>query len=151
MIGKHKKFEKSLYNKYDGPAKQAMRVHLELMGHDVTVPPENYGPDLYSITGFRKCYHEVEVSLKWKLNMHPFGLGSIPERKIRLLDKIGDCELFFWMLRLDLKRALVFPSTVLQEQYLVEVPNIKIETGEYFYRVPKTLGKEFDLACIKNG
>lgn len=148
MRGKHKKFEKDLYTQYDGPAKEAIKVHLGLMGHTVIVPPENYGPDLYSVIAFRKCYHEVEVSQGWKCGEHPFEDGSIPERKQRLLTKVEDNELFFWMLRKDLVRALVFPSTTLLDKYLVEVSNIKIKEGEYFYRIPKKLGKEFDLASI---
>jgi hypothetical protein len=144
MIGKHKEFDPYLYDKYDGPAKEAMRVHLELAGHRVTVPPENYGADLYSEFGSRRLYHEVEVSTVWETGDHPFSLGSIPERKIRLVHKHG-LDLFFWMLRSDFKRALVFPASALQDKYLVEVPNRKISSGEYFYRIPKTLGKEFDL------
>jgi len=151
--GIHKPFEPNLYTKYDAPAKEAMRVHLELMGHVVTVPPENYGPDLYSVIGFRTVFHEVEVSVKWKsTEHHPFLNGSIPERKKRLISKVpSPADLFFWMLRSDLKRALVFPATTLLDKYLVEVPNIKIEAGEYFYRIPKDLGKEFDLAVIPDG
>jgi len=123
-------------------------VHLTLTGHSVTVPPENYGPDLYSYWGPRKMYHEVEVSQGWKQDVHPYPRGSIPERKTRLITKVGDCELFFWMLRLDCMRALVFSSIMLNDKYLIEVSNKKITTGEYFYRIPKSFGKEFDLAKI---
>jgi hypothetical protein len=59
----------------------------------------------------------------------------------------GD-PLFFWMLRLDLGRALVFSAVHCTDMYLVEVPNKKVASGEYFYRIPKTLGKEFDLLCL---
>ena len=147
MIGKHKKFDKDLYTRFDGPAKEAMRVHLELTGHVVTVPPENYGADLYSEFKNARMYHEVEVSQAWKEKEHPFPLGSIPERKLRLAKMHIDEPLFFWMLRLDLKRALVFPSFRLRKEFLVEVPNRKIESGEYFYRIPKQFGKEFDMLC----
>ena len=143
MRGKHKKFEPALYVRFDGPAKEAMRDHLTIAGHKVTVPPEDYGADLYSEFGHRRIYHEVEVSMWWKTRSHPFEMGSIPERKIRLCAMHPD--LFFWMLRVDLKRALVFPSIMLNDKYLVEVPNRKISEGEYFYRIPKPLGKEFDL------
>lgn len=148
MKGLHKKFEQDVYDKCDGLAKEAMRIHLELMGHTVTVPPENFGPDLYSVIFFRKMYHEVEVSLKWETGKHPYPTGSIPERKHRLIAGCDACQLFFWMLRSDLARALVFPASCLLEQYLVEVPNYKIAVGEYFYRIPKELGKEFNLYAI---
>ena len=142
----HKKFEQDVYDQCDGPAKARIEEHLKSIGHQVVVPPEDFGPDLYSIWFFRKMYHEVEVSLRWKpTEQHPFLNGSIPERKHRLIAKCGECDLFFWMLRSDYNRALVFPSTVLTEDCLVEVPNRKIASGEFFYRPPKTLGKEFDL------
>ena len=148
MVGVRKEFDKDLYTKYDGPAKEALEIHLKLTGHTVVVPPEDFGPDLYSYWGTRKMYHEVEVSTLWSKGLFPFPKGSIPERKLRLIDKVGGLELFFWMLRVDLGRALVFPSVFLNDKYLVHVPNKKVLAGEYFYRVPKFLGKEFDIATI---
>jgi len=148
MIGVHKPFDKTDYIKFDGPAKLAMKVHLELSGYKVTVPPENYGADLYSELGKIKIYHEVEVSQGWKGGHHPFPLGSIPERKKRLADMHINEPLYFWMLRVDLDRALVFPAFRLRPEFLVMVPNKKIKHGEYFYRIPKQFGKEFDLLCL---
>ena len=148
MKGVRKKFEKQDYDKFDGPAKEAMRKHLEAQGHTVDVPPENYGVDLTSDLQGVKMYHEVEVSQKWKSNEHPFPKGSIPERKHRLKEMHPDVPLYFWMLRSDLRRAVVFTSVYLQDRFLIEVPNYKVPEGEYFYRIPKQLGKEFDLLPI---
>lgn len=146
MIGTRKKFEPDLYNQFDGPAKEAMRIHLLAKGHEkVVVPSENYGADLYSVLGGLKMYHEVEVSQKWETGEHPYPNGSIPERKSRLIDMLDGDPLYFWMLRLDLLRALVFSSIYCNDKYLVEVPNSKIPAGEFFFRIPKDLGKEFDL------
>jgi hypothetical protein len=147
VIGKYKKFDQADYDKFDGPAKEALRTHLELTGHRVTVPDENYGVDLYSEWYTARMYHEVEVSHGWKINEHPFGLGSVPERKLRLARIHINDALFFWMLRRDLARALVFPACRLTPEFLVEVANVKIKKGEYFYRIPKKYGKEFDLLC----
>jgi hypothetical protein len=148
MIGVHKPFDKTDYIKFDGPAKDAMRRHLLLKGHDrVVVPPEDFGPDLYSILGVLKMYHEVEVSRGWTQAEFPFCEGSVPERKKRLANLVKSIPLYFWMLRLDLKRAVVFSSVYLRHEYLIEVPNKKIHKGEYFYRIPKQFGKEFDLLC----
>ena len=148
MIGSHKPFDKDLYNEFDGPAKDAMRVHLELSGHTVDVPPENYGVDLSSKQYVVTLYHEVEVSMWWNDGKHPFPTGSIPERKIRLKKQHQNEILFFWMLRRDFKRALVFSAAHLSDEWLTEVPNrFAPDGGEYFYRIPKSLGKEFDLLC----
>lgn len=147
MRGVRKPFEKDVYNKYDGPAKEAMRIHLEAQGHTVTIPPENYDVDLFSDFHSIRMYHEVEVSEGWKLGDHPFPKGSVPERKHRLVELHPDVPLYFWMLRLDLKRAVVFSGKKLIDRWLIEVPNRKVPEGEFFYRIPKQLGKEFDLLC----
>jgi hypothetical protein len=143
--GVRKEFSEEDYTRFDGPAKNALAVHHH--GHVVTVPPENYGVDLYSEVGDLTMYHEVEVSRGWKTGVHQFPRGSVPERKHRLKEMMPCVPLYFWMLRLDLARALVFNSKHLIDRWLVEVPNCKVDTGEYFYRIPKQLGKEFDLLC----
>ena len=150
MKGKYKEFDQELYDACDGPGKEAVRQHLVCLGYDVTVPPENYGPDVYCTFNGRRCYHEVEVSTRWfKGTPFPFPSGSIPERKHKLLARTVGFELFFWMLREDFGRAVVFPSIYVIDEYLVEVPNSQIKSGEYFYRIPLSLGKERDLLCPK--
>jgi len=124
-----------------------MAEHLRASGHEAFIPQEDYRADLYSTFKDLKMYHEVEVSQQWTEGVHPYPNGSIPERKIRLLDKHVGCLLFFWMLRKDLNRALVFSSCHMKERYLIEVPNRLEPEGEYFYRIPKQLGKEFYLLC----
>ena len=146
MRGAYKDFDPDLYNEFDSPAKLAMEQHLLLKGHDrVVVPSEDFGPDLYSIIGGLKMYHEVEVSRGWGQNVFPFECGSVPERKKRLANLVKQVPLYFWMLRKDLRRTVVFSSVYLRHEYLVEVKNRMIAEGEYFYRIPLKLGKEFDL------
>ena len=147
MKGIRKEFEQDVYDRCDGPAKNAMAYHLRAQGHIVTVPPENYGVDLHSELGDLMMYHEVEVSEGWKIGDHPFLKGSVPERKHRLCEMLKGKPLYFWMLRVDMGRAVVFSSFKLQDRWLVMVPNRKVPEGEYFYRIPKELGKEFDLIC----
>jgi hypothetical protein len=155
MKGVRKRFSNELYTKYDGPAKKAVSVHLELSGHEVTIPPENYGVDLYSqiiilkqINERLTMFHEIEVSRCWKKGAHPYKTGSIPERKSRLKALYTNKPLYFWMLRYDLRRALVFGAYCLKDKFLIEVPNRLVRAGEFFYRPPKQLGKEFDLLPI---
>ena len=148
MRGAYKDFDNDLYSEFDSPAKDAMREHLLLKGHDrVVVPPEDFGPDLYSVIGGLNMYHEVEVSLGWAKDEYPFKCGSVPERKKRLANLVKSTPLYFWMLRKDFRRTVVFSSVYLRHEYLVEVKNRLITTGEYFYRIPFKLGKEFDLLC----
>jgi hypothetical protein len=146
MKGAYKDFDPDLYNEFDDPAKQAMRVHLLNSGHQkVVVPPEDFGPDLYSLLDGFKMYHEVEVNNVWHKNEFPFDTGSVPERKKRLANLCKTYPLYFWRMRSDLKRAVVFSSVYLRHEYLVEVKNKYVGEGEYFYRIPVVLGKEFDL------
>jgi hypothetical protein len=147
MKGAYKPFDKDLYEQFDGPGKDAVCQHLLLTGYVVTVPPENYGADLYAVKQRVKIFHEIEVFKNWRDGQFPFSTGSIPERKIRLARMHINEPLYFWRLRLDLKRALIFPGFRLRDKFLVEVPNKIIDTGEYFYRIPVSLGKEFDLLC----
>lgn len=146
MKGVHKKFDRSLYAEHDGRAKEAMRVHLESCGHTVTVPPENYGVDLRSSLGGLTMYHEVEISRGWMgIDPFPWSKGSIPERKYRLVRMLKGNPLFFWMLSDDLSRAVVFSAGHLKKRFLIEVPNRLVKCGEYFYRIPLRLGKQFKL------
>ena len=147
MKGARKDFDQEEYNKFDGPAKNAMAHHLDANGHVVTVPPENFGVDLTSVVGPLTMHHEVEVMRGWRVGDFPFPTGSVPERKIRLVEMLKEESLCFWRLRQDLGRVLVFSSIHLIDRWLVEVPNVKLATGEFFYRIPTQFGKEFDLSC----
>jgi len=142
MKGKRKPFERDVYREWDAAAKDAVASHLSFHGYDVRVPPENYGADLYHRhpSGILVVHHEVEVSLSWGDVNFPYPTGSIPERKIRLVH-MTQGPLFFWMLNKILNRAVVFSSSYLVDEYLVEVPNKKIEKGEYFYRPPLQYGR----------
>lgn len=146
MRGAYKQFDNKLYSTFDANAKEAVRLHLTAKCHvNVVVPPENYGIDLYSTFNGAKMYHEVEVNMFWKVGSFPFDSGSIPERKIRLIEMYKGSPLYFWRLRADLERSVVFSAVHMNDRYLVEVPNRNINRGEFFYRIPLHLGKEIDL------
>lgn len=147
MRGIYKEFNKELYDTFDGPAKSAVQVHLTLSGHKVTVPRENYGVDVQSSYLGAVMYHEVEVFAGWQKGNFPFNTGHVPERKYRLVREHTNELLFFWRLRLDYRRALVFSAASLRKRHLTEVPNRIIGKGEYFYNLPVNRGKEFDLLC----
>ena len=151
MKGKRKPFNRETYDRCDGAAKSAVAVHLTHHGYDVEVPPENYGADLYHRMPHDAgvVYHEVEVSLGWGDVLFPYPTGSIPERKIRLT-KVCIGPLFFWMLNRPLNRAIVFSSAYLRPEFLVEVPNKEIESGEYFYRPPIKYARLVDLMKGEN-
>lgn len=141
MKGVRKPFSQSLYDQCDERAKSTVEEHLTSKGYTVVVPPENYGADIYCVQGPLRLYHEVEVSLTWERGSYPFINSSVPERKIRLVNKY-DAPLYFWQLSNDLVGAVVTPGHQLKDIYLVEVPNRLVATGEYFYRVPMKYCKQ---------
>lgn len=138
MKGKHKPFDKKLYEAFDGSAKQAVCRYLLRKGHEVIIPKEDYGADLYHIDkAGRNVYHEVEVSrCYWsgdKFNSHE---TSIPERKIRLVEK-GYPYLLHWLLNMQLSHAVVTNmNKYCKEEFLREFSNQYIDRGEFFYKIP---------------
>lgn len=146
MKGKHKPFDRELYEKWDAAAKKAVASHLSAHGYHVIIPEEDYWVDLYADVPNSdvRFYHEVEVSQIWGPNVvYPFPHGSIPERKVRLREKI-DGPLFFWQLRKDLTAAVCFSSAYMRPEFLREVPNKYVSEGEYFYRPPLRFGRYID-------
>lgn len=138
MIGKYKPFDKKLYEAFDGSAKQAVCRYLLKKGHEVIIPEEDYGADLYHIDkSGRNVYHEVEVSrCYWKGDDFIGSETSIPERKIRLVQK-GYPYLLHWMLNLSLTSACVTNmNKYMLPKFLREMQNRYIDKGEYFYKIP---------------
>lgn len=141
MIGKHKKFDKKLYDSFDGSAKQAVCRYLLKRGHEVVIPEEDFGADLYHIDkSNRQVHHEVEVSrCYWHGDTFVSRTTSIPERKIRLLEK-GYKHLLHWMLNVPLSMACVTNmNRYCLPKFLQEVSNRYITRGEYFFKIPTEL------------
>ncbi len=145
MKGKHKPFDRELYEKWDAIAKQAVASHLSYHGYKVVIPNEDYWVDLYAeiVKTGQRFYHEVEVSQNWKVGKYPYPHGSIPERKIRLREKVNG-PLFFWQLSAPCTAAVCFSSAQMRPEFLVEVPNKYVPDGEFFYRPPLRFGRYID-------
>lgn len=136
-MGAYKKFDKQLFDQYNGPSVDAVLNHLTKQGSFAKKNDEKYGPDIVLFSGFKPCaYIEVEVVAKWFPDRRdfPWPLVNIPERKRKFL-KAG-LPIEFWRLRNDLKKAVIISDTSVIEERLAEVPNSRIKEGELFYRIP---------------
>jgi hypothetical protein len=137
MQGKYKKFSNSLYNENDSPARAAVIDYISSAGLMVKDNPDKYGPDLivHKGLGTKSHYVEVEVKRVWSSDSDefPWATVQIPARKKKFLD-VG-LPIEFFILRSDLRMAIVIPDFVLGASPLVEVKNKYIPAGEMFYQV----------------
>ena len=137
MTGVRKKFSPTLYAENDQRARDVVLSFLMRGGSWVRRNDDLYGPDLILYAG-HGCepisYVEVEVKRVWTAGPFPWSTIQIPERKGKLLREALPIE--FWVLRADLKEAVIIPGYVVDSSSLVEVPNVLVSSGERFFRVP---------------
>lgn len=135
MIGEYKQFDRDLYNKNNQAAVDAVLRHILLQGGYARSNYDLYGPDIQLYSGYKHySYIEVEIKQIWTTNPFPYETVQLPERKSKFL-KLGK-PLEFWILRSDLKFALVLADKLVEDSPLVEVPNKYVAAGERFFQVP---------------
>jgi hypothetical protein len=127
-----KPFEQELHDKYDMPAKLAVRNYME-RNCDVQVYPnkDKYGVDLIlGKNGKVLGYAEVEVR-QWSPDC-PYPTIHVPERKTKFF---GDRVLFFALTK-DMQHAYWIETKYITEYPIKEVRNRSVASGEMFYDVP---------------
>ena len=137
-LGKTKRFNRELYNRTDGLAKDAIQKYLTKNKHIILTVQENYSCDIESLSeDGTLCFSEVEIKFSWAEEWpKTWEDVRIPYRKQKLLDKI-EKDLTFYVLRADCEEAWVIPDTVMKEHAtVVEVPNRYVPTGEKFFSIP---------------
>lgn len=137
MSDTRKPFSLELYQENDEKARNAVMQYLN--DEDLYVKPndDRYGPDLCVYLGYKhKAYIEVEVKRVWKADQDtfPWSTVQIPERKRKFTKTTKSVE--FWILRSDLKMAVIIPDYILDSSDSVEVPNSMVSSGEKFIQVP---------------
>lgn len=137
-MGTRKQFDEELFKQNDASAIATVVAHVCADGGFATQNDEKYAPDILVYgTSFRKLsYIETEVKHNWKADQDqfPFPTVNLPERKGKYLRKALPIE--YWILRSDLKMAIILPDFVVSSSKLEEVPNKYIKAGELFYKVP---------------
>jgi len=126
-----KGFDRELFLKYDGAAKEAT---LAFLGGDAREYTENrYAQDItYTDTVGRQRFAECEVKRVWKGWDFPYDSVQLPERKKKFFDK----PTLFFIWNEDCTRAAMFWSYNIEDLEPVEVSNRYIRKGEYFYQIP---------------
>lgn len=141
MQGTYKKFNRALYEAYDGPARDALVNVLKSKGHTIVNNEENYNVDVVSQKGGYTYFNEAEVKVAWGGDWPTHWEEiRIPERKQRLLNKYEGTNgvLNFYVFRKDLKQAWRIKDTLLIQESLKEARGRNIRKGELFFHIPFT-------------
>tara|TARA_B100000287_G_scaffold397470_1_gene414087 strand:- start:1263 stop:1706 length:444 start_codon:yes stop_codon:yes gene_type:complete len=133
-----KRFSKSLFEKNDEEAKNAVEFLKDHFGVDEFQDGETrYKIDRKGYRNGNHCLNvEVEIKQHWKDGQEPFPYDEInlPSRK----GKYFDLELptYFVIFSADCKGAVIFSDTVAKNSEMKEVPNRYVPKGEMFYKIP---------------
>lgn len=137
--GKHKKFNKQLYEEYNDKAIASVLAHIESSsGMYARINPNKFGPDIILYRGYKPySYIEVEVVSRWTNGDFPYANVHILGRKAKYL-KLG-LPIEFWRLRADTQVCIIVPDYVIEKDMLQEVPNSMMPEGEQMFCVPLDL------------
>ena len=136
---KTKRFSKGLFVKYDKLARQATIDYLKNIGFSAVENEDKYAQDLIVVgeidTYPEKYFVECEVKAVWKGTDFPYPNVQLPYRKKKFFSK--PTQFFIWNEGCD--RAATFWSHDVKPLTPVEVHNVHIAKGEYFYQIPLDL------------
>ena len=133
MFGR-KAFDQLLYDDNDNRARNIVK---QFFRGNVIDNPDKFGPDLIVND---KLFVEVEIKHNWDDNRclsFPFGTVQLPYRKRKFL--YYDKKIVFFVLSKTCNRAIIIYSKNLKEEYVKEVSNKYVKSGEYFYQIPLEL------------
>jgi len=136
---KTKRFSKGLFVKYDKLARQATIDYLKNIGFSAVENEDKYAQDLIVVgeidTYPEKYFVECEVKAVWKGTDFPYPNVQLAYRKKKFFSK--PTQFFIWNEGCD--RAATFWSHDVKPLTPVEVHNVHIAKGEYFYQIPLDL------------
>jgi len=136
-----RRFQKDVYDKVDGPSKEALIKILEAEGHTIVTAEESYDVDIVSQKDGVTYYNEAEQKPQWKKDWPAWWEEvRIPGRKRRLVQKYQDSldNLYFYVFNKTYDRAWKIKGTQMTDSMLKEAsgPKWKIPDGETFYHIP---------------
>lgn len=126
LVGKHRAFNKELFDKYDTPARLKVK---KLLGDFVSDNSNQYEQDL--IINDSECkykYLELQVCPGWIGETYPYGTMTVYERK----SKYDDNTLFL-TLNHDLSKGCLFDIKSIRGK---EPRRIKKYSREFVYDIP---------------
>ena len=131
-----KPFDPVLFAETDRSARNAVMDYIGASGLFVQDNPDTYGPDLIVYKGFKPAYYvEVEIKKVWKQEQDtfPWATVQLPGRKVKFTELGVMCE--FFILREDLKRAIVIADHVVASSPKNVVKNKYVTEGEIFVTI----------------
>ena len=137
MQGVRKQYDAALAE-WSSRAERELKNWLQASGYDVThLPHGTMGTDLYASNGKESFYIEIERtgSNRWEKDKAP--PAALKTSELNVLERRGeyDPDVFLFVMRMDLKAALVvFPRSLTPDR-LVESPNKLVKSGEYVFKV----------------
>lgn len=125
LIGKQKRFNPKLFEKYDVPARKIIKKAL---GNAVSDNPDIYQQDLIINSKCRFKYLEIQVCTQWISPKYPYDTVCLYARKMRY----GDDTLFLTLNKF-FTRGLMFHSRTVDR---TKPRRLKKYSREYVYDVP---------------
>lgn len=135
MIGTHKKFSQSLFNRNDPKSRTVVKEYFNKQGIPLNDNDNKYGVDLISEDG--TLHIEIEHRLVWTNDEFPYKEVNVPERKAKFFveNHIG-----YVILSADYSHMGVIDGKTLRlymvAENLKESPNRFVKENEFFYKVP---------------
>jgi hypothetical protein len=131
-----KPFSRTLYDKHDNPAKEALVAILKKAGHEVQEVKENFYADVVSIKDGITYHNEAEVKRAWTGDWpEDWTEIRIPERKSRLLKKY-DGKVNFYVFSNDMSQCWYIKGLQLTPESLATARGRNIMKGEEFFHIP---------------
>jgi hypothetical protein len=141
MIGVHKPFSKSLYQKNDPSSRKLVKEFFAERGVVIQDHPNQYDIDLMSEDGTVRV--EVEHRNNWDEPKFPYDEVNVPERKAKFFEK-GNTH--YVILSKDYTHLGFISADKIQgfmkPEYLKESSNKYVRAEEFFYKIPQ---KEFEF------
>lgn len=136
-----RKFRPEVYNKVDGPSKQALIKYLEGEGHTIVDSKEDFYADVKSEKDGVLYYHEAERKAQWSGNWPTWWAEvRIPARKRRLVQKYKDNlnNLYFFVFNKTYDKAWKIKGTQMTDESIQKPtgPNYRMPENETFYHIP---------------
>lgn len=126
FVGKIKKFDENLYNKYDIPARNIVK---NILGENVDDNPDIYNEDM--ILKIDKCkykYLELQVCCNWKENnKYPYTKPFVYARKSKFSD-----DTMFLILNKEMTSGLLFD----RKSLLTKPRRLKKYSRYFVYETP---------------
>jgi hypothetical protein len=125
FIGKIKKFNQKLYDKYDTPARAIVK---EILGDNVEDNPDIYNEDMIlKIDNCKYKYLELQVCVNWIDEKYPYSKPFVYARKSKFSE-----DTLFLILNKAMTHGLIF-----DRKSLLDIPRrLKLYSRYFVYEVP---------------